>query len=76
MPTILITGGPEGLNNLHLAVSTVPVYRYSLNLVESQLWNEANWRDKYIGVVPKTGKEGEVHMSSQPHLHCTRNCFF
>ena len=77
VPTVLITGGLGGLNNLHLTVSTVPVCRYSLNLVESQLWNEANWRGKYIGVVPRTGKEGEVHVfPATPPDHRTRNFFF
>ena len=31
-----------------------------LNLVESQLWNENNWRGKYIGVVPRRGKDDKV----------------
>ena len=31
-----------------------------LNLVESQLWNEDNWRGKYIGVVPRRGKDDKV----------------
>ena len=26
---------------------------YRLNLVESQLWNETDWRGKYVGVVPR-----------------------
>ena len=28
-----------------------------LNLVESQLWNEVNWRAKYVGVIPHTSRE-------------------
>ena len=36
------------------------LHAYRLNLVESQLWNEDNWRGKYIGVVPRRGKEDKV----------------
>ena len=40
-----------------------------LNLVESQLWNEDNWRGKYIGVVPRRGKEDKV-CSVHPVYFC------
>ena len=36
------------------------LYVRRLNLIESQLWNEDNWRGKYIGVVPRRGKEDKV----------------
>ena len=28
--------------------------------MESQLWNAPDWRRKYIGVVPKASRDGEV----------------
>ena len=37
-----------------------------MNLVESQLWNEVDWRGKYVGVVPRTGRSGEVGSQPRP----------
>ena len=38
-----------------------------LNLIESQLWNEDNWRGKYIGIVPRRGKDDKVCSFSTGH---------
>ena len=48
----------------------IVIYRFCrLNLVESQLWNEDNWRGKYIGIVPRRGKEEKV-LSKQILFDC------
>ena len=33
---------------------------HSMNLVETQLWNEETWGSKYVGVVPKQSRQAKV----------------